>query len=177
MHDFFYYRDNFIAYWSNRSKSRSNSHSNPSGISYASRQYSHTKSTYCCIQVCQLKWQNSTIYDVIFSHSFSINEIQAKNKYFWHYQRYELVREYFQKPMFAYPPLSLLVYIWLVIKYCIGRKVCRVFSELFRRNNELRYILIIVTRASGYERIQSRMDSIWKWSNLSSRQRLCWGQI
>jgi len=65
-----------------------------------------------------------------------------------------LVREYFQKPMFAYPPLSLLVYIWLVFKLCTGRKVCQVFSEFFQRNKELRYILIIVTRASDYDNIR-----------------------
>jgi hypothetical protein len=52
---------------------------------------------------------------------------------FWRYQRYDLIHEYFEKPIFAYPPLSLLIYVWLFFKVCTGRKFCQVFSKLFRR--------------------------------------------
>ena len=62
--------------------------------------------------------------------SFSINDVQAKNKYFWRYQRYELIREYFEKPTLAYPPVSLIIYIYLLIKLCMKQKICLVFSKL-----------------------------------------------
>ena len=52
------------------------------------------------------------------------------NEYFWRYQRYELIREYFEKPMFAYPPLSLLIYIYMLFKFLKrGRTNFRIFSK------------------------------------------------
>jgi len=64
-------------------------------------------------------------------NSFSINDVQDKNEFFWRYQRYELIREYFEKPIFAFPPFSLLVYVWLLIKIitCQGFTF-RIFSKL-----------------------------------------------
>ncbi|CAF1313445.1 unnamed protein product [Rotaria sordida] len=63
--------------------------------------------------------------------NFSINDVQAKNKYFWHYQRYQLTREYFEKPMFIYPPISLIIYVWLLIRLIIVRRThFRVFKRL-----------------------------------------------
>jgi hypothetical protein len=62
--------------------------------------------------------------------SFSINYVQASNKYFWRYQQYELIREYFEKPMFAYPPLSLFVYILMLFQLLKrGRTNFRIFSK------------------------------------------------
>lgn len=62
--------------------------------------------------------------------SFSITEVQEKNEYFWRYQRYEIVREYFQKPIFALPPLSLLAYIgWLINVVFFSGTTFYVFSK------------------------------------------------
>lgn len=63
-------------------------------------------------------------------YSFSINDVQAMNKYFWRYQRYELVREYFEKPLFAFPPLLLIIYIIMLIKVTKrGDTKFRIFSK------------------------------------------------
>jgi hypothetical protein len=63
-------------------------------------------------------------------YSFSIQEVQDKNEFYWRYQRYELLREYFEKPLFAFPPLSLLVYICLVFDFWVLKgTTCRVFSK------------------------------------------------
>jgi hypothetical protein len=64
------------------------------------------------------------------SCSFSIQYVQDKNEYYWRYQRYELVKEYFEKPMLAFPPFSLLAYIGLLIQvYIFQGTTCRVFSK------------------------------------------------
>ena len=64
------------------------------------------------------------------TYSFVINEIQVMNEYYWRYQRYELIREYFEKPKFAFPPLTLLVYILMLIRLVYRQKmVPRVFSK------------------------------------------------
>lgn len=77
------------------------------------------------------------------------------NKYFWRYQRYELVREYFEKPMFAYPPLSLLIYILMFIKYLNrGHTRFRVFSKWL--------IIYSVNRLLHLERLATtKMDKDW----------------
>ncbi|CAF4975808.1 unnamed protein product [Rotaria sp. Silwood1] len=68
--------------------------------------------TDCFNQVLNRQWfgqlPGNATESSIAKLSFTINEVQDKNEYFWRYQRYELIREYFQKPTFAFPPLSLL---------------------------------------------------------------------
>ena len=62
--------------------------------------------------------------------SFAINDIQEKNQYYWHYQRYELIREYFEKPKFGFPPVSLVVYILMLYRLIYHRRMIpRVFSK------------------------------------------------
>ncbi len=72
------------------------------------------------------------IISIIFS--FSINDVQEKNEFFWRYQRYELICDYFQKPLFAYPPLSFLAYIgWLIYVFVFHGTTFRVFSKYHER--------------------------------------------
>lgn len=74
--------------------------------------------------------------------SFTINEVQDKNEYIWRYQRYELIREYFEKPLFAFPPLSLLAYIAWFIKIIRFRSAAfRIFSEYNNENHSYHYYL------------------------------------
>ncbi|CAF4662919.1 unnamed protein product, partial [Rotaria sp. Silwood2] len=62
--------------------------------------------------------------------NFTINEVQDKNEYIWRYQKYELIREYFEKPLFTFPPLSLLAYIgWIINAVIFQGTTFRVFSE------------------------------------------------
>ncbi|CAF1155242.1 unnamed protein product, partial [Rotaria sordida] len=60
--------------------------------------------------------------------NFTINDVQAKSEYLWRYQRYELIREYFEKPFFAFPPLSILGYLGPLLKWILHRRnVLRLF--------------------------------------------------
>ena len=63
-------------------------------------------------------------------YSFAISDVQDKNEYFWRYQRYELIRKYFEKPTLAFPPLSLLAYVLILIELIWRRRPSfRVFSK------------------------------------------------
>ncbi|CAF1246064.1 unnamed protein product [Rotaria sordida] len=62
--------------------------------------------------------------------NFTINDVQAKSEYLWRYQRYELIREYFEKPFFAFPPLSILGYLGPLLKWILHRRnVLRLFKR------------------------------------------------
>ncbi|CAF1528136.1 unnamed protein product [Rotaria sp. Silwood1] len=69
---------------------------------------------------CHMLFINILILNLLIAvFNFSINEVQDKNEYIWRYQRYELIREYFEKPLFAFPPLSLFAYIgWFIKRRC-----------------------------------------------------------
>ncbi|UJR16241.1 hypothetical protein I4U23_003149 [Adineta vaga] len=58
---------------------------------------------------------------LIAAFNFSIQRVEDKNKFYWRYQRYELLREYFEKPLLAIPPLSLLVYSFVLIMIFCNR--------------------------------------------------------
>lgn len=119
--------------------SSSGSHCSPYTFSvpYDIYKYSYFKFTHCCIRVstslekgilsfkydspsCSIKWMKNNIH-LIFSYSASIEDVKSDSKFIWHTQRYKLVREYYEKPIFAHPPLSLLVYIVLIVKMFRGR--------------------------------------------------------
>ncbi|CAF3880150.1 unnamed protein product [Rotaria sp. Silwood2] len=62
----------------------------------------------------------------VFTHT--IDEVKENTQFYWRYQRYAFVREYFERPLLAYPPLNLLVYIVLgfnVLRWKCCPKLCR----------------------------------------------------
>ncbi|CAF3799568.1 unnamed protein product [Adineta steineri] len=68
--------------------------------------------------------------------NFTINDVQEKNEYFWRYQRYELTRDYFEKPILVHPPLSLIAYvIWLLREFFPSGTTFRVFKFLRNTSN------------------------------------------
>ncbi|CAF2077519.1 unnamed protein product [Rotaria magnacalcarata] len=73
--------------------------------------------------------------------NFSIMDVQDKNEYFWRYQRYELVREYFEKPSFNYPPCSLLVYMFLFIRFLKRARQTRyrIFKRLATKTLDIKW--------------------------------------
>ena len=79
-----------------------------------------------------VKWKRELSINHLFrQHSFAITDVQDMNEYFWRYQRYELTRGYFEKSKFAFPPVSLLVYILMFIRLLYRRRIIpRVFSKL-----------------------------------------------
>lgn len=67
---------------------------------------------------------------IFHTYSFAINDVHEKNEYYWRYQRYQLIREYFEKPKFVFPPLSLFIYILMLIRLIYRRRMIpRVFSK------------------------------------------------
>ncbi|CAF3720059.1 unnamed protein product [Rotaria magnacalcarata] len=98
--------------------------------------------------------------------NFSINAVQEKNEYFWRYQRYELICEYFEKPMFAYPPLSLVVYVWLLI------------GLIYRRHTRFRVLKYLYTPsldamwtdfedAATYDHARDLVEKNYRWHSKS----------
>jgi hypothetical protein len=78
------------------------------------------------------KFIEKNLFFLNFLFSFTINDVQAKSKYLWRYQRYELIREYFEQPFFAYPPLSLFVYLYFIFGLIFNHKnTLRIFSKFF----------------------------------------------
>jgi len=68
----------------------------------------------------------------LFFLSFTINNVQNNTAFHWQYQRYLLVCEYFEKPVFAYPPLTILPHICLLLRrifYTIAKPCCRDFRK------------------------------------------------
>ncbi|CAF3609712.1 unnamed protein product [Rotaria sp. Silwood1] len=80
---------------------------------------------------CHMLFINILILNLLIAvFNFSINEVQDKNEYIWRYQRYELIREYFEKPLFAFPPLSLFAYIgWFISAVIFQGTTFRVFKR------------------------------------------------
>ncbi len=58
---------------------------------------------------------------VEFSHT--IDKVQENTEFYWRCQRYAFVREYFESPPFAYPPLILLPHL-VIIFLALQRKCC-----------------------------------------------------
>ena len=57
----------------------------------------------------------------------TIDKIQDNTEFYWRYQRYSFVREYLERPPFAYPPLILLTHIFFLfrlVKRLACPKVC-----------------------------------------------------
>ncbi|CAF1331199.1 unnamed protein product [Adineta steineri] len=46
---------------------------------------------------------------------FTINNVQDNTTFHWQYQRYQLICEYFEKPLFSYPPLIILPHMWFLV--------------------------------------------------------------
>ncbi|CAF1427263.1 unnamed protein product [Adineta steineri] len=46
----------------------------------------------------------------------TIDEVQTNTEFYWRFQRYSFVREYYERPWLAYPPLIIIPHIWIVIR-------------------------------------------------------------
>ncbi|UJR11208.1 hypothetical protein I4U23_015389 [Adineta vaga] len=53
----------------------------------------------------------------------TIHEVQENTEFYWRFQRYSFVREYFERPWLAYPPLILIPHIWIVC-LALWKKCC-----------------------------------------------------
>ena len=64
----------------------------------------------------------------MFHYSDSIGKVQQNTEFYWRYQRYSFVREYFQHPILAYPPLTIIPHV-ILLSYAIKRKFCSNLDE------------------------------------------------
>ncbi|CAF4434621.1 unnamed protein product, partial [Adineta steineri] len=53
----------------------------------------------------------------------TIDDIQENTEFYWRYQRYTFVREYFERPPLAYPPLIIFTHI-IFLFIALKRKLC-----------------------------------------------------
>jgi hypothetical protein len=65
---------------------------------------------------------------IFFFVSDSIGKVQENTEFYWRYQRYSFVREYFERVPLSYPPLIIISHILLIILF-IRDKCC---PKLFR---------------------------------------------
>ena len=64
---------------------------------------------------------------MIIEFSFTIDKVQENTEFYWRYQRYSFVREYFERPPFAYPPVIGITHVILAVLYLYGfchRRCC-----------------------------------------------------
>ncbi len=65
----------------------------------------------------------------LFFSSDSIGKVQENTEFYWRYQRYSFVREYFERVPLGYPPLIIFSHFILLILF-IQRKCCpRLFQN------------------------------------------------
>lgn len=84
--------------------------------------------------------------EIDISCSASIEDVKTGSTFIWHNQRYKLIREYYEKPIFAYPPLSLLAYIGFIIMLIrkkqdkdIFRKLSKSFDKLPKNKQTVKF--------------------------------------
>ncbi|CAF1242408.1 unnamed protein product [Adineta steineri] len=58
----------------------------------------------------------------------TIDDIQENTEFYWRYQRYTFVREYFERPPLAYPPLIIFTHIMFLF-IALKRKLCPTLLE------------------------------------------------
>lgn len=57
----------------------------------------------------------------MFNFSDSIGKVQENTEFYWRYQRYSFVREYFERLPLGYPPLIIIPHVVLFIIFLLGK--------------------------------------------------------
>lgn len=78
-------------------------------------------------------------YVLFFLFSTTISKVENNAKYVYHYQRYILTQEYFEKPIVPIPPLLLLWYLCMGIR-CIGHRLLQCFRKPKTREQHKHYV-------------------------------------
>ncbi|CAF1149147.1 unnamed protein product [Rotaria sordida] len=69
--------------------------------------------------------------------TYTIDKVQENTEFHWRYQRYAFVREYFERPLLAYPPLIIIPHIIIVCRALLRRccpKLCQ--NRVFGKNHQ-----------------------------------------
>ncbi|CAF1034271.1 unnamed protein product [Adineta steineri] len=54
----------------------------------------------------------------------TIDKVKENTEFYWRYQRYSFIREYFEQPPCAYPPLIIFSHIILLVRYIYSKSFC-----------------------------------------------------
>ncbi|CAF1238406.1 unnamed protein product [Adineta steineri] len=54
----------------------------------------------------------------------TIDKVKENTEFYWRYQRYSFIREYFEQPPCAYPPLIIFSHIILLVRYNYSKSFC-----------------------------------------------------
>jgi hypothetical protein len=78
--------------------------------------------------------------------------VQENTEFYWRYQRYSFVREYFERPPFAYPPLTIFSYIalaFLTLRQSFCPKLCNNSAEDEDRASRLKSVTRIFSKINN----------------------------
>ncbi|XP_064608301.1 transient receptor potential cation channel subfamily M member 2-like [Liolophura sinensis] len=86
--------------------------------------------------------------------SYTFGRVQKNSEKVWSYYRFSIIFEYYDRPAFV-PPLSLLVYVYRVFRYCCygGLRQSTAFCHLLTRDAYQRYVAM---ERSSTEKILTR---------------------
>ncbi|CAF0985839.1 unnamed protein product [Adineta steineri] len=75
----------------------------------------------------------------------TIDKVKENTEFYWRYQRYSFIREYFEQPPCAYPPLIIVSHIILLIRY--------IYSKLCCKRTEVKYYTESITLLRNFKMI------------------------
>lgn len=78
----------------------------------------------------------------IFLFSTTINRVENNAEYFYHYQRYILTQEYFEKAIIPVPPLILIWYFGMIARCIWNQLTRRCRGKQKEENNKFQMIKI-----------------------------------
>ncbi|CAF3454781.1 unnamed protein product [Rotaria sp. Silwood1] len=87
----------------------------------------------------------------VFTHT--IDAVKENTQFYWRYQRYAFVREYFERLLFAYPPLNILTYIvilFIILQQKCYRKLCNSQVEVESHKSKSKGILRVFSKFDNF---------------------------
>lgn len=104
-------------------------------------------------------------FDSAFSFSDSIGKVQENTEFYWRYQRYSFVREYFERVPLSYPPLIFITHVFLV---CAMIKTF-LFSKVLKRPAEQGQNKKISGFTPTFSKSFHSCEGRWNWFLVSKK--------
>ncbi|CAF3888305.1 unnamed protein product [Adineta steineri] len=90
----------------------------------------------------------------------TIDKVKENTEFYWRYQRYSFIREYFEQPPCAYPPLIIVSHIILLIRY--------IYSKLCCKRTEVKYYTESITLLRNFKMIAAADTTSERWDAFES---------
>jgi hypothetical protein len=97
-------------------------HASVVGLSHAVREYSSDQFVNRHVQVRRVRLPTTSKTTATFDFSFTFDSVQTQTDLVWRYERYSLIREYFDRPP-LFPPLILITHLITLIRFVV-RNFC-----------------------------------------------------